>query len=353
MGQEGGFHYSPDKGEDIKTRPQIAIVGSSGKVGDAISRFGHNQDFTSFSRSALKSASERITRQVTGFDITADIDLLRDQLASSGSRTVINAAGAVGVDQMERYRYCDNPTASLAYQTNVDGARNLAIACRELGLKYILLSTECALDENDTPRRKYTESLRPVDNIEFGDSSRFPSFYGLTKALAEQEVLDANPDAVIARLCRVEGPQGGLFASTAYSLLLGRPFSRVSDMETVHLTDEMIAKALLTIEAGMHDSTQKISSIYHLSATEPTTPFSMAQRFAERFGVSPGLVTPMTQDEYINSIALTGRTTTSRMSNVQLDTTNYTKDFGELFPTSTGSVDQFSKLYGGYFSYIT
>lgn len=352
MGLELGS-FPPDNREGLGTKPQIAIVGSNGRVGDAISRFGTNHEFTALSRSSHRLSSDRIKRHITGVDITAPIDDLREQLARSGSRTVINAAGAVGVDQMESDRYSGNPSASLSYRVNVDGARNLAIACRDLGIQYILVSTECVFDDNDAARKRYIEKLRQVDTNAFRDTIHFPSFYGLTKAIADQEVLEANPDAVIARLCRVEGPQGGLFASTVYSLIQGRRFSRVSDMETVHLTDEMVAHALLDIEAGMHDPTKKVSSIYNISATEPTTPFAMAQRFAQRLGASPDLVSPMTQEEYIQSLNSVGKVTTPRTSNVQLDTTNYASDFGKFFPTSVESIDHYSRLYGEYFSYNT
>ena len=100
---------------------------------------------------------------------------------------IINAAGYVKVDEAETDRqHC--------FRENVEGARNLAIACQKHGIKLLTFSSDLVFDGNK--KKPYVES-DPVNPL---------NVYGKTKASSEEVVLMTDPSALIIRTSAFFGP---------------------------------------------------------------------------------------------------------------------------------------------------
>ena len=113
---------------------------------------------------------------------------------------VINAAAYTAVDKAEAD--CEQ-----AHLINARGPENLALACRELGIRLIHVSTDFVFDG------KQSHPYQPQD-------TRCPlGVYGASKARGEEAVEAILPDAIIVRTAWVYDREGGNFATTMLRLM--------------------------------------------------------------------------------------------------------------------------------------
>ena len=128
---------------------------------------------------------------VTGF-MRAQLDLgapeqLRDSLGALDFDALVNAAALTNVD------YCETHEAE-AMRLNAEAPQLLAEICREKGARFVHVSTDYVFDGEK--REPYTET----------DAARPISVYGASKRAGEEQVLAANPAALVARVSWVFGP---------------------------------------------------------------------------------------------------------------------------------------------------
>jgi dTDP-4-dehydrorhamnose reductase len=339
----------------------IAVTGISGKVGDALRRFHPQRATLTGLIHKNVTETEGLTEVVQGFDCTDEgsvKDIVR-KLAGNKVRTIINCAGETDLDGVEQQRYATEPRALSAYQKNTRSAEILAGACAEVaveGAKILLLhlSTESVFGDN-THGKKYVEedklkvSKDHTGAVNYADTVVMPTFYGLTKVLGEQNVLERNREgSVIVRMHGVQGPLGGFFKRTCSELQTGKPFTRVDDMYVAHLTDATIAEAIFTIEEAMHDPARRTRGIYHLSARNPLTPYDISLRFADRLGKPRSLITPIPLKELMEAGRRSGKLLAPRPHYTILDVTKFERDFYRL-PTAEAAIDRYVDLYGPLF----
>lgn len=353
MESTGGNDFPSKEGSHIDTKeletksPHIAFAGMGGNIGSSLLRYGGDAEFTALYRKPVEQAGQ-IRDRVTDFDITNhDVVAKRvEELAKNGVRTLINGAGDVYTDPVEEQRRQPNRRDLPAYQTNVLGAANLADACRDNGVKLLHLSSKVVIPydtENGFPEQLIPDSYLDIDET---DSDKAPTWYGLTKALGEREVVQRYPDgSTIVRLEMIHGPNGGLFARTVKDLHEGEPFTRVNDMYSGHLTDKTVADALLTIEAGMNDKNRQLHPIYHLGASTIATPYDVAQQFAQQLGKPADMIQPISQAEFIASMSGNALPVTPRPGHAYLNNKQYQSDFGPL-PSVEQEVKSYLQMYG-------
>jgi dTDP-4-dehydrorhamnose reductase len=295
------------------------------------------------------------------FDITNERQVKQTvgELKEQGVRTIINATGAVNIDEIECQRYATDPTTLSAYRINAAGAEYLARACAdasELGTEILLLhlSTESVFGDS-VDRTKYREDAElaiPKDAtgmIQYADTETMPTMYGLTSAIGDQKVLETyRSGSVIVRMHGVQGPQHCFFARTVGELKKKEPFTRVNDMYVAHLADATIAKAIFTIEESMHDPRRRTRGIYHLSARDALTPYAITLRFAEVLNASRCLVTPIGLAELIETSERAGESMARRPHYTVLDVGKFEQDFYEL-PTMRDEITNYITLYGDLF----
>jgi dTDP-4-dehydrorhamnose reductase len=162
----------------MSAKTKIIIVGAGGRLGATLAReFSGDCDVISFNRAQL--------------DLCAP-EQLREQIAPLACDALINAAALTNVDYCEDHR--DEAMAANAHAPEI-----LAALAREKDARFIHISTDYVFDgEKREPYREEDEA-RPI------------SVYGESKRAGEVQVLRANPDALVARVSWVFGPDRSSF----------------------------------------------------------------------------------------------------------------------------------------------
>jgi dTDP-4-dehydrorhamnose reductase len=155
------------------TTRRIVIVGAGGRLGAALVR-EYARDF-----------------EVVGFN-HAQLDLgapeqMRATLGSLNFNVLVNTAAQTNVDRCETHQ-------EEAFALNAEAPRVLAEICRAQKARFIHISTDYVFDGEK--REPYTEE----------DEARPISVYGESKREGERRALEANEQALIARVSWVFGP---------------------------------------------------------------------------------------------------------------------------------------------------
>lgn len=161
-----------------------------------------------------------------------------------------------------------------AYQTNVEGVKNLIEACDEFQVKLIQLSTDFVFD--GTQKTPYLETDLPNPQ----------SFYGQTKLEAEEWIQHNLEAHYIVRTSWLYSTFGHNFMKTMLRL--------ANEKKKIHVVDDQfgsptsgddLAKAILKIVA----SDENHYGLYHFSNSGETTWHGFAQEIFKQFGHSSDL----------------------------------------------------------------
>ncbi len=205
---------------------RIAIIGSRGRLGGALVRkWSAAHDVTGFSRPGidlldLKSITRCLQKK---FDL------------------VVNCAAQTNVDA------CESEPAE-AERVNADAPNHMAGICKKKQIRFIHISTDYVFDG----RRKepYTEDI-PTSPL---------GVYGQTKAGGERIVLQTLPEALVARVSWVFGPEKPSFIDMILARARGdKRVSAIADKwSSPSYTDDLAdwLEALVKAEAD--------GGIYHL-----------------------------------------------------------------------------------------
>ena len=160
----------------MSLKPTILITGGSGLL--AVNWFYYKRnDFKVYlglnERQIHPSGSE-----VIFLDFLSENNFVK-QLEAINPTVVIHTAGLTSVEKCE-----NNP--DLAFLVNVGFSKFIAQATYRLGIKMVHISTDHLFDGN---KSMLTEE----------EPTRAINVYGQTKALAENTVLEHNPDALVIR----------------------------------------------------------------------------------------------------------------------------------------------------------
>ncbi len=246
----------------MSSRCDVCVVGASGYAGSAISRAFREADVSvcgTFFRHRVPG--ERLRR----LDVS-DGEAVENLLRSWSPRIVINAAA-------------DWSTKSAMEATIVQGARNLAAACADVGCRLIHISTDVVFDGR---KGCYTES----------DAPRPVHDYGKAKARAEVEISTLR-DYLIIRTSLIIGHDG----ADAQSRWIRSALSRGSQI--VLFTDEYRSPIWVEDLAGgiVRLAEAEVGGVVHLAGTQGLSRYQLGVFLAERLGLDPAGITPGLQEE--------------------------------------------------------
>jgi len=282
---------------------QLLITGARGQLGQALVQ------------SACGQGWEVIPTDVQDLDITDSQSVWRE-LARLRPQVVINAAGATQVDALE-----SDPDVAL--KVNGLGPRNLAVACRRLGLKLIHLSTDYVFD-----------GTKPGPYVEW-DATRPLSVYGRSKLLGEEWVRQQCPDHFIVRTAWLYGLPGPNFilAILARSRSLGPDgeLKVVADQRGTPTSALALAPQLLAL------AQTEAFGTYHATCQGDTTWYGFAQLILQTAGIEVG-ITPCTTGEFPRPAP---RPANSVLDNRLLQVTGL-----DLMPSWQAAFQQFWEAYG-------
>jgi dTDP-4-dehydrorhamnose reductase len=230
--------------------PPVLVVGASGTLGRAFVRACASRGLTHV---ALSRSRLDITE---GTAVAAAIETVRPWC-------VINCAGYVRVDDAEREHHA-------CHVANVDGAADLARACREYGLKLVTFSSDLVF--GGEKRAPYVES----------DAVRPLSVYGRTKAAAEVAVLESASDALVVRTAAFFGDDddANFVTQALRALAAGRRFAAANDVvvSPTYVADLVDATLDLTIDDER--------GVWHLASGGAVTWSELARAAATMAGLS-------------------------------------------------------------------
>jgi dTDP-4-dehydrorhamnose reductase len=215
---------------------------------------------------------------------------------------------------------------SLARRLNASLPGDLASACAKRGIRLVHLSTDAVFD--GTKDGIYTES----------DAPNPLGVYAQSKLIGEQNVLAANPAAVIARVNFFGWSLSGKRSISEFffnGLSAGRKCNGFTDIWFCPLfVGDLGATLLRMLEKGC-------SGLYHVVGSSALTKFEFGVRLARQFGFDEKLVIPISVEES----GLKAR----RSHNLRLSIHKLSTALGEEIPgVSTGLQKFYTQFTQGY-----
>jgi dTDP-4-dehydrorhamnose reductase len=226
---------------------RVTIVGASGLLGKALMHEWIEDDITALSSSDADIRDAKRVGQV---------------VQESRPEWVVLAAAYTDVDGCE-----GNP--ELAFAVNRDGVVNVATAAKEVGARFVFLSSDYVFDGKKTTP------------YETGDARNPQSVYGRTKAEAEIRLLALMPDCCIARTSWLFGTGGKCFPDTILKLAASRPaLDVVNDQRGCPTYAVDLARAITQL------CRKKATGIVHVTNAGDCTWFEFAQEIVRGAGLT-------------------------------------------------------------------
>ncbi len=254
----------------------VLVTGSNGLLGQKLVK----KLFDDRALNVIATARTKPGKLPEGYsfhtlDIT-DPSQINDVLLKTKPDVVINTAAATHVDWCEQNQ-------EACYQTNTLAVQHLADSCAKYDIHLIQLSTDFVF-KGDKARLDETDNPDPVN------------YYGTSKLLAEQYLQSHSPSWCIIRTVLVYGVtpdmslpvrkagRSNIVLSVMKSLEEGKTIQVVNDQwRTPTLAEDLATGCYLAVK-------KKATGIYHVSGDELMTPFDIALKTAEVFGLDQSLI---------------------------------------------------------------
>ncbi|RXF71691.1 family 1 glycosylhydrolase [Arcticibacter tournemirensis] len=258
------YNHDPIKIENITNQrniPPLLIVGKTGTLGNAFARICKLRDIDY----KLSGRQE--------FDIT-DLTGMEKLILDVKPWAIINTAGFVRVDEAE-----DDELN--CFLSNTTGPGHLAALCNKYGIKLMTFSSDLVFDGRKKIPYIEDDNVNPLNN------------YGLSKAKAEQAVLQSCPDALIIRTSAFFGPWDKYnFVSEVHNAVKKRiPFRAVNDI----IISPTYVPDLVNVCLDLLIDDEK--GIWHLANDVALSWFDLAAQISERSGGDPALIIPISAAE--------------------------------------------------------
>ncbi|KAB8036807.1 dTDP-4-dehydrorhamnose reductase [Silvanigrella paludirubra] len=226
----------------------IFLFGKSGQIGNDIFKiFSENGDNVIFYSSKKLDIS--------------NIDHINEyKNIFKGVDFIINCAAYTAVDKAEDEK-------DQALQTNHIGVKNLCMLCKELDLPLIHLSTDYVFSGEKEVYSEIDETL-PL------------SVYGISKELAEKEIIFNLKKYFILRVSWVFGKYGNNFVKTILKLSKEKEsLNIVADQKGCPTSAKSIAQVIYNITKS--NINEKQYGIYHYSNSEIVTWYDFAKKIVD------------------------------------------------------------------------
>jgi dTDP-4-dehydrorhamnose reductase len=265
---------------------RLLVTGASGLLGFNLAlRESAHRDVTGVVHSCALS---RTPFQVLTADLT-NLDTANRLLDTVQPEGVIHCAAMADIDACEK-----QPEQAAQINAYVPG--ELAQACCKRGIRLVHLSTDAVFDGS---RGGYLET----------DTPNPLSVYAQTKLRGEQLVLDAFPDAVVARVNFYGWSLTGKRSLPEFfynNLSSGNTVMGFTDVEFCPLFVDHLADLLMRLLDGA------FSGIFHVVSPVSLSKYEFGCRIADIFGLNTRLIQPVS--------VMDGRLTARRSPKLTLNT---------------------------------
>ena len=228
---------------------KILVTGAAGLLGADLVEY-------------LKDNYNVIPARRTDFDITDKAGSL-ELILSKRPGIVIHCAAMADVNACQK-------NSELAMAVNADGAKNIALACREIGCRMIHISTDYVFNgEKEVP---YIEDDPPGP----------VNIYGESKLAGERYVSEILPDAVILRVAWLYGLSGDSFVKRL--IARGRDYLSLKENgqnpEPIRMVDDQIGTPTRTDEIARQIEIillKKMVGLFHCTAAGGCSRYELAR----------------------------------------------------------------------------
>lgn len=286
---------------------KLLITGSSGLLGLNFCLEAMNaHEVIGVDRAKLKSPPFR-TIQADLLDEGA-VDRVLDE---ARPEWLVHCAALADLDACE-----ENP--DLARRLNADLPSALAKACGRRGIRMVQISTDAVFD--GTKSGVYTEE----------DAPNPVSVYSRTKLEAERAVLEANPEAIVARVNFFGWSLGGRRSLAEFffnNLTRNKSMSGYTDVIFCPMHAAHLSQTLLKMLA------KGLRGLYHAVGPQPMSKYQFGVEIARKFKMNDGEISPKS----IQASSLIAR----RAHNLYLSVNKLSTDLGEPLPSFSAGLDLF------------
>lgn len=243
--------------------------------------------------------------------ISVDLSDVRDRaglVKKAEAKVVLHSAAISSINACEQ-------DPALAHEVNVAASADLAKQAHDSGAKFIYISTDAVFDGE---RGGYSEADEPSPSSE----------YGRTKLAGEYAVLEANPEALVARV-NFYG-----WSPTGQRSLAEFFYHRLERGERVPGFDDVVVSTLYVgylvqlleklVNQGAHGVVNVVSS-------EPTSKYEFGRRLAKNFGFDDGAVYRAQSTDHL---------AIKRGSRINLSTDRITALLGSAPPDQQSGMDR-------------
>jgi len=247
---------------------RILVTGSNGLLGQKLVELISTKNDFLIATAKSKLVIDLPRREYHSLDITNRTEV-ENVVRTSKPDVIINTAAMTQVDQCEtEHEKC--------WLNNVTAVENLVHASEQTKTHFIQVSTDFIFDGTYGPLDE-TAKPNPI------------SFYGKSKLAAEVAVQKSNTDWAILRTVLVYGVTNDMSRSNIVlwvkkSLEEGKTINVVNDQwRTPTLAEDLAQGCYLA-------ATNKAKGIYNISGDQMMTPYDIAIKTADFFGLDKSLI---------------------------------------------------------------
>jgi dTDP-4-dehydrorhamnose reductase len=255
---------------------KLLITGASGLLGTKLCEIALRKNHEVYS---VYSQHKPLHGTPVKLDIL-NLKAVRQTLDKTKPEAVVHAAALTDVDKCELEK-------ELAWKTNVEGTRNIALSCSKANAKLVYISTDYVFDGEK-------------GNYEEEDEPNPMDYYGVTKLEGEKQAIQHCKNYAILRTSVIYGwhPWKQNFAIwTINQLKQNKEITVVEDhYNTPTLADNL---AEIAIEAVKKD----LQGLYHASGSERISRYEFARQIAKTFNLNQNLVKPIKMNQLTAWIA--------------------------------------------------
>lgn len=294
---------------------RFVVTGASGLLGLNLSlKISANDEVLGI---ANTSPMEGLPFEIQVLDLVND-NFEKDVLDIYKPDAVIHCAAIANLEECEK-----NP--DLAYQTNAIVPGEMAHQCKERGVKFVHISTDAVFDGKSG---NYSEH----------DLTNPLSVYAKTKRAGEENVLNQNPEAIIARVNFFGWSLSGTRSLGEFfynNLTAGNPINGFIDVHFCPLYVLQLSDLLLEMVRA------DLSGIYHVVSSDQMTKYEFGCAIANQFELDYALIHPISVSK--------SNLQAERSLNLTLSTKKLSSDLNRSMPTTLDGINQFFEDYqSGY-----
>lgn len=250
---------------------KVLVTGANGLLGQELIKLLLQKNYEVV---AVSRGPSRLPQFVANKNLSyRELDIT-DGLASNSTirdfkpEVIIHAAAMTHVDNCELNKID-------CYNINVTATRFLIEAAKEITAKFIYVSTDFIFDGLEGPYKEDDEP-KPVN------------YYGSTKLSAETEVMESGLEWSIVRTVLVIGK-----AETTRSNIISWVKEKLEKKEKIKVVDDQFRTPTFTedLARGIVLVVEKSAlGIFHISGKDLLTPYQIALKTAEHFGLDNSLI---------------------------------------------------------------